>query len=57
MKYTFPDEKIGWTALTSLKDRAAASWRSAMFYLLSTCVDVYVVVNFLSQVIFIFLLF
>ena len=57
MKYTFPDETVGWTALTSLEDCAAASWRSAMFYLLSTCVDVYVVVNFLSQVIFIFLLF
>ena len=27
---------VGWTALTSLEDSAAASWRSAMFYLLST---------------------
>ena len=43
MKYTFPDETVGWTALTSLEDCAAASWRSAMFYLLSTCVDVWVV--------------
>ena len=43
MKYTFPDETVGWTALTSLEDCAAGSWRSAMFYLLSTCVDVWVV--------------
>ena len=37
MKYTFPLKKtVGWTALTSLEDYAAASWRLAMFYLLST---------------------
>ena len=43
MKYTFPDETVGRTAPTSFEDCAAASWRSAMFYLLSTCVDVWVV--------------
>ena len=37
MEYTFLQKKtVGWIALTSLEDCAAASWRSAMFYLLST---------------------
>ena len=37
MKCTFPLKRtVSWTALTSLEDCAAASWRSAMFYLLST---------------------
>ena len=37
MKYTFPLKKtVGWTAPASLEDCAAASWRPAMFYLLST---------------------
>ena len=37
MKYTFPLKKtVGWTALTSLEDCAAASRRWAMFYLSST---------------------
>ena len=37
MEYTFLRKKtVGWIALTSLEDCAAASWRSAMFYLLST---------------------
>ena len=32
----FSRETVDWTTLTSLEDCAAASWRSAMFYLLST---------------------